>query len=225
MRLWHLPGALCLALISVAAAAKERPLPAPGARAVVVDERLSALRERPEVKAPLLQRLRRGRAVAILGRDRAGQFLRVAVTRRTRGWVLAAAVARAGRADDAARMLTLIGETADDYARARLARACADEFRVTRAAPRALLLLGEAAERAAERLSSAARRRSGTAAREYLLNDVGLDRYNRIGVTFDYDEGAGRLKYDGGAYRELLRRYPRSPEAAEARARLVEIRD
>ena len=38
----------------------------PGRRAVIFDERFSALRARPDVKAPLEQRLRRGRTVGIL---------------------------------------------------------------------------------------------------------------------------------------------------------------
>jgi hypothetical protein len=53
-----------------------------------------------------------------------------------------------------------------------------------------------------------------------LLNYAGLDRYNRIGITFDYDTAAERIVYDGAAYRELLRKYPRSAEANEARQRL-----
>jgi hypothetical protein len=89
------------------------------------------------------------------------------------------------------------------------------------------VILGEAAENAAERLTRDAKRRvgddepsAGLGKRDYLLNYVGLDRYNRIGVTFDYDEAADRMVYDGAAYRELLKRYPRSEEAQMARTRL-----
>lgn len=202
----------------------------PGQRAVVIEERLSALRTQPDVKAPLAQRLRRGRAVGILGARKGKdgqQFLRVAVSRNTRGWLLAEAVVRSGSAADAERLLKLIEETNDDFVKARLARLCADEFRATRQAPRCLLLLGEAAEHAAERLTRDAKRRvgdeepsAGLSKRDYFLNFAGLDRYNRAGVTFDYDEAAERIVYDGEAYRELLRRYPKSSEAQTAKERL-----
>jgi hypothetical protein len=108
-----------------------------------------------------------------------------------------------------------------------LARLCADEFRATKHAPRCLLLLGEAAEHAAERLTRDAKRRvgdeepsAGLSKRDYFLNFAGLDRYNRGGVTFDYDQAAERIVYDGEAYRELLRRYPKSAEAQARKERL-----
>jgi hypothetical protein len=204
----------------------------PGQRAVIIDERLSALRTRPEVKAPIIQRLRRGHVVGILGAapNTNPRFLRVAVTRYTRGWMMAEALVRAGRAEDAERLMKLIDETTDDFVRARLARLCADEFRHTSTAPRALLALGQAAERAAERLTREAGRRAGDedpgaglSKRDYLLNDASLDRYNRAGITFDYDEAADRIIYDGAAYRELLRKHPRSAEAKEAQQRLERL--
>ncbi|MEO6726096.1 MAG: hypothetical protein ABIU20_11085, partial [Blastocatellia bacterium] len=192
----------------------------PGQRAVVVEERLSALRTQADVKAPLEQRLRRGRVVGIMGAKRgknAQQFLRVAVSRNTRGWLLAEAVVKSGNVADAERLLKLIEETSDDFTKARLARLCADEFRLTKQAPHCLVRLGEAAEHAAERLTRDAKRRVGDeesgasqspnlTKRDYFLNFAGLDRYNRAGVTFDYDQAADRFFYDGEAYRELLRR-------------------
>jgi hypothetical protein len=206
----------------------------PGQRAVVFDERLSALRARPDVKAPLKQRIRRGRRVGILGANTArdgSKFFRVAVSRNTRGWVLADAVIRPGVAADGERLTRLIEETSDEFTKARLARLCADEFRSTKFAPKALMILGGAAEGAAERLSRDAKRRvgenesdeepnDGLTRRDFLLNYAGLDRYNRIGVTFDYDAASDRIAYDGAAYRELLRRYPHSAEAQTAREKL-----
>lgn len=205
----------------------------PGQRAVVFDEHLSALRARPDVKAPLKQRMRRGRRIGILGagvaRDGA-KFFRVAVSRNTRGWVLANAVIRPGVAADAEKLMGLIEETSDEFTKARLARLCADEFRATKFAPKALMILGQAAEGAAERLTRDAKRRAGDAEpnaglskRDYLLNYVGLDRYNRIGVVFDYDAASDRIVYDGAAYRELARRYPQSAETQVARERLANL--
>lgn len=201
-----------------------------GQRAVVVDERLSALRTQPDVKAPLEQRLRRGRVVGILGirKSKDGeQFLRVSVSRNTRGWVLAEAVVKSGNAADAERLANLIENTDDDFIKARLAKLCADEFRATPSAPRCLLKLGETADRAADRLTRDAKRRvgndepsAGLSKRDYFLNFAGLDRYNRIGVMFEYDAKADRIVYDGAAYKDLLRRYPRSEDIDIARKRL-----
>jgi hypothetical protein len=203
----------------------------PGQRAVVIDERLSALHEKPDVRAPLLQRLRRGRVVGIIKAGR--QWHRVYITRHTRGWILAEAVARSGRADEAARLLKLAEGTEDDFVRARLARLCADEFRNTPAAPRALLLLAEAAEAAADRLTRDARRKTGEGGkseaaenpragrREFMLSDSSLDRWNRAGMTFEYDAASDRIVYDGASYREIVRKYPRHEEARLARERLL----
>ncbi len=207
--------------IAVVQVQAKRKVYVPGQRAVVIDESLSALRVRPDLKSRLEQRLRRGRIVGILGsakkRDGAG-FLRVAVSRNTRGWILADAVVRTGSLADAEKLLTLIEGTADDFIQAKLARLFMDEFGRTKFGPRALLILGEAAERAAERLSRDAKRRIGEVEKRevkrgyYFLNYAGLDRFNRIGVTFDYDATTDSIIYDGAAFRELLRRYPRSAE-------------
>src|SRR2546429_10018454 len=77
--------ALTLALFVPAHAQKMKRRPPAGGRvAIVVDERLAALRDAPELSANLLQRLSRGRFVAVEGErsSRAGvTFYRVAVTR------------------------------------------------------------------------------------------------------------------------------------------------
>jgi hypothetical protein len=226
------------AVASIAATAQPgRNVFVPGQRAVVFDEHLSALRARPDVKAPLKQRMRRGRRVGVLGANTAkdgAKFFRVAVSRNTRGWVLADAVIRPGVAADAERLMRLIEETEDEFTKARLAKLYADEFRVSKFAPKALMVLGEAAEGAADRLSRDAKRRAGeddsdaepnngVTKRDFMLNYAGLDRYNRIGVTFDYDAASDRIVYDGAAYRELLRRYPRSAESQTARERLDKL--
>jgi hypothetical protein len=219
-------------------AVKQRRQFVPGRRAVVIDDRLAALRAAPDIKAPLVQRLRHGRAVGLLGPARAGRdgvrFYFVAVSRNTRGWLVTESLVRARHPQDAARLMTLIEESNDPFVRARLARLCADEFGGMAVAPRALLALGQAAEAAATRLTRDARRRAGGAAeevggrlgeREYALNYVGLDRYNRLGVTFNYDDTTQRIVYDGAAYRELVRKYPRSAAAEEARERLAKVRE
>ncbi len=229
--------------LSAAALAQGRarhPQRVAGQRAVIIDDRLAALRAAPDVRAALIQRLSRGRVVGLLKTTAAKggpPWHQVFVTRRTRGWVLAESLVRSGRAEDATRLLKLIEETKDDFNRAKLARLCADEFRATPAAPRALLLLGEAAEAASKKLTLAARRRVGDdgeteadtpaarpaarlSRREYLLNHTGLDRWNRAGITFEYDTVNDQIIYDGAAYREVMKKYPRSEATANARQAL-----
>ncbi len=222
-----------LLLVAPAFAQTKRKLFVPGQHAIVFDDRLSALREQPDVKAPLKQRLSRGRVIGIVGaaKSKSGSpFVRVAISRNVRGWLLTAALARLGSAADGEKILAAIAESKDDLVKARLARLCADELRSPAIAPKALLALGQAAEHAAEKLSRDADRRlgddlpgGGVSKRDFVLSFNGLDRFNRAGVTFDYDEARDRIVYDGAAYRELLRRYPRSAEAEPARARLDKL--
>ncbi len=122
-----------------------------------------------------------------------------------------------GDASDARKLIELIEETADDFVRIRLARICADEYRNTPFASRALLLLGEAAERSAEKLTVTVRRRVDAKEERFLLNDASLDRFSRIGVRFNVRDG--KLVYAGDAWREIMRRYPKSVEAIVARER------
>ena len=219
-----------LVILSIAPSVIARPAPRPviGRRAVVIDERLSALRESPNLTSDLIQRLRRGRAVGILRevRTREGyRFYRVSVTRRTTGWVLAEALVRSGSESDAQRLLGSIELEKDGFAKVRLATIFTNEMSRARTAPRGYLLLAQSAEAVANDLTRNALRRLSPSQREakYLLNDVGLDRYNRIGVRFRCD--GERLLYDGRAYRDLLRRYPRSEEAELARSRLSSALD
>jgi hypothetical protein len=230
VRLLTLP--LCILLLSEAPAPaqKRRRPPAGGRVAVVVDERLSALREAPDLSAALVRRLGRGRLVAVSGaRETASglRFYRVEVTRRTGGWVQAEAVVQPSRAGDDARLLRLV-RASRDFDQLQRARIFLETFPRSPLRAEVLLLFGDAAEAAAERLTREAARRldpremeaGATTRASYFLNYNGLDRLNRIGVRFVFDEAAGRFRYDGAAWREVVRRHPRAPEAAEARRRL-----
>jgi len=198
--------------------------------AVVVDERLSALRDAPELSANVLRRIGRGRYVSVTGERRTREgltFLRVSVTSRTAGWIQSEALARPSRAGEDARLLRLI-KGSEEFDRVERARIFLEAFPRSTLRPAALLLLGDAARASAERLTREALRRldaremeaGGAPLSSYYRNYSGLDRYRRQGVVFDFDAGAKRFRYDGAAFREILRRHPRSPEASEARARL-----
>lgn len=210
-------------------AQRRRRLPAGGSIAVVVDERLAALRDAPRPTAELIRRLGRGRFVAVTGERASGgvTYLRVLLTSRTGGWLQAEAVVRPSRAGDDARLLRL-ARGSEEFDRLARARIMLEAFPRSTLRPAALLLFGATAAEAAERLTREARRRldpaemaaGGAPFNSYFLNYNGLDRYRRLGVVFDFDAASKSYRYDGAAFREILRRHPRAPEAAEARKRL-----
>ena len=217
-------------LCASAQARKKRRPPAGGRVAVVVDERLAAVRDAPELSANLVQRLGRGRLVAVAGERRSGDsvvFYRVALTSRTSGWLQREAVVSPSRAGDDERLLRLI-RGSEDFDRVARARIFLDTFPRSDSRPAVLLLLGDAAEEAAEKLTREAARRldaremeaGGAGVWTYFLNFNGLDRYRRQGIVFTFDRATKRFHYDGAAWREILRRHPRSAEAADARKRL-----
>jgi len=130
-------------------------------------------------------------------------------------------------ASDDQRLLRLI-DGADEFDRVARARIFLDAFQRSSLRPGVLLMYGDAAEEAARKLSREAERRferrelppGGAPEFSYYLNYSGLDRYNRQGVTFTFDRAARQFHYDGAAWREIVRRYPNSPEAVEAKKRL-----
>ncbi len=163
-------------------------------QAYLVDGRLAALRTAPELTALVRKRLRAGRAVAIVERrrDRDGLvWVRVAVTRRTRGWLLEDALARPGDRDGERRLSELIA-TSTGFTRIQLARLALDRFPRLREA--AAAAIDEEARAAAVRLSQSVIKRLGPLSpaspaqvRTLMLTDPALDRYSRLGVAFDVD--------------------------------------
>ena len=221
--------ALCLFLTLFAsnvAFAQKKP-PSGGRLAVVVDERLAAVRATPQLNGQLVRRLGRGRLVAVraMKTSRDGiVFLLVNVNSRTHGWIQREAVVSPSRAGDDRRLVRLI-ESSDGFDRISRARIFLDYFTRSPLRPDVLLLLGDTAEKIAAKLSNDAARRLKNSPGEapefsYYLNYPGLDRYNRLRVTFVFDKITKRFHYDGAAWRELIRRHPRSSAAAEAQKRL-----
>lgn len=219
-----------LSLINFSTAhAQKRRIPPGGRVAVVVDERLAALRTMPDLRARLIERVSRGRLVSIRGERVIDglRFYRVAVTRRTAGWLQSEALVVPWRPGDDRRLVTLI-ENSDEFDRIVRARTFLDAFPHSPLSPRVLALYAGEADQVAAKLSREAQRRFaknelpayGAPEYSYYLNYNGLDRYNRAGITFIFDRTSKTFSYDGGAWREILKRYPNSPEAAEARKRL-----
>ena len=227
-----IPHKLTLCLLSLIfftqiVGAQQRKAPAGGRLAIVVDERLAALRATPQLNGRLVRRLGRGRMVAIRSATTSSDgitFFLVNVTSRTHGWIQREAVASPSRAGDDRRLLRLI-EASEGFDRLARARIFLDNFPRSAFRPEVLLLLGDTAENLAARLSTDAARRlddhPGDAPEfSYYLNYTGLDRYNRQRVKFLFDHSTKRFYYDGSAWRDLIRLYPRSSAANEARKRL-----
>lgn len=227
---------LLLILVFLSAEISFSKGPTGGRLALVVDERLAALRRTPQLTGALVRRLSRGRRVAIRSTKTTPDgvvFLFVNVTSRTRGWIQREAVVSSGQAGDDRRLLDLIkaSQGFDQIVRARI---FLDHFPRSPLRPKVLLLVGKTAQvQAAELSRDAARRLNSTTTNAglttnapeftYFLNYSGLDRYNRQRVTFIFNHTTKRFHYDGAAWRELVRRYPNTPEAAEAREHLAAL--
>jgi hypothetical protein len=207
--------------------AQQRKPPAGGHLAIVVDERLAALRATPQLNGRLVRRLSRGRLLAVRSMKTSVDgisFFLVNVSSRTHGWIQREAVVSPSRTGDDQRLLTLI-EHSKGFDRIARARIFLDHFQRSRLHPSVLLLLGDTAEQLAAKLSADAARRlkqdRGDAPEfSYFLNYTGLDRYNRQGITFLFNQSTKRFYYDGAAWRELIRRYPHSPFATKAKINL-----
>lgn len=226
-----LSAAALVAVVSVltaaTAAAQQRRVPPGGRIAVVADARLAALRTAPNPRATLLRRLGRGRFVSIRSSQRTSDGLlyhRVAINSRTLGWIQSESLVAGWHPNDDERLLHLITGP-DEFERVARAKIFLDNFPRSSLRPTVLLLYSQAAEEAAEQLTRSAQRQftrneipeNGAPLFSYFLNYNGLDRYNRQGVRFVFDESTKTFHYDGAALREILRRYPQSKEAAEAR--------
>jgi hypothetical protein len=224
---------LCLCLILLTSSsilAQQRKPPVGGRLAIVVDERLAALRATPQLSGRLVRRLSRGRLLAIRSMKTSADgisFFLVNVSSRTHGWIQRDAVVSPSRPGDDQRLFTMI-EHSDGFDRIARARIFLDHFPRSRLCSAVLLLLGNTAEELAVKLSNDAARRlkeeRGDAPEfSYFLNYTGLDRYNRQGVTFVFDQSTKRFHYDGSAWRELIRRYPRSFFATQAKIKLESL--
>ena len=201
-----------------------------GRDAVVVDERLSALRVSPDLSSKLIRRLGRGRVVSVRGWRKNSEgviFYRVSVSSRTQGWIQREAIVSPIGRDDDKRLTTLI-EHSSDFDRIARARIFLDLFPRSPQRPKVLLLFGDEAEKAAARLTRDANRRmtglnEAVPSFTYFLNYSGLDRYNRQGIRFVFDREQNQFRYDGAAWQELIRKYSKTPEAVEAKKRLEEL--
>jgi hypothetical protein len=200
------------------------------ARAVVVDERLSVLRETPDLNGKFVKRISRGDDVYVLGMKTSADgiiFYRVRVTSKTSGWLQSDALVSTVRAGDDARLWALV-QSSEGFDRITRAQTLLDLFAASSLRPQVLLALGDAAEEMAGKVTKEAQRRlsadslkPGSAPEfSYYLNFAGLDRYQRKNIGFTFDRTKNEFHYNGAAWNEIIRKFPQSPEAVQARQRL-----
>ena len=222
-----------LVFMQGASFAQKHHVPTGGRLAIVVDEHLSALRAAPSPSARLIERLSRGRFVAIIARNSGPEgltFYRVKITRRRSGWIQSDALISSSQAADDDRLMRLI-RSSEDFELIARARIFLEAFPNSSLRPTVLLLYGDTAEALSEKLSREAGRRldqkeiaaSGAPEFSYFLNYNALDRYNRQNAHFIFYRNAKQFHYDGAVWREIVHRYPNSPEAVEARKRLATL--
>lgn len=213
------------------AAAKPREV---GQLAYVMDETLSVLRPKPSLFAMPMQRMRRGRVVRILGvADGDGvKFYRVAAIPTGSGWVQADAVFGKFREGDDARLAKLV-QSMSGFDQIEAATEFFHIFKDSTFRAPILLLYGDLLEDTADKLSRDATRAlkrpemaaSAAPLHSYYLNYVSLDRYRRLGITFLFNPSTKLFHYDGASWKELVSKYPGTPEADEAQKRLDSLKE
>ena len=201
----------------------------PSGDAMVIDETLSVLRTGPSLFADSVQRMRRGRRVKILETKQADgvTFCRVSAPPSKVGWMQADAIYGDFRRGDDERLAKLI-QASNDFEQIELAAIFLELFPSSNLRPAILLLLGNLAEEAAEKLSRDATRRlnrsemaaSGAPLHSYYLNFVSLDRYRKLGIVFLFDTKTKAFHYDGTSWQEITKKFPTSNETIEARKRI-----
>lgn len=200
-----------------------------GSVAYVIDETLSVLRQRPSLFAEPVQRMRRGRKVQVLGVAEADgvKFYKVAAPPSNLGWVQADSVFGKFRAGDEERLAALV-QAADGFDQIELASAFFDIYPDSKFRPPILLLFGDLLEEAAVKISRDASNRlsrremaaSAAPLHSYYLNFVSIDRYRKLGIVFLFNSAMRAFHYDGASWKEIIAKYPSTPEAAEAKKRL-----
>jgi hypothetical protein len=205
-----------------------------GSTAVVIDETLSVLRQKPSLFAPAIQRMRRGRVVKILGAAEADgvKFYKVTALPSGAGWIQSDSVFGSFRSGDEERLVRLIQAT-DGFDQIEIANEFFNLYPKSQFRPTVLLLYGDLLEDVAAKLSKdsnnhLSRREmaaSGAPVHSYFLNFVSLDRYRKLGITFLFNPATRAFHYDGASWSEIVSKLPTSPEAVEAHKRLDSLKE
>lgn len=205
-----------------------------GSTAVVIDETLSVLRDRPSLFAEPVQRMRRGRKVVIQGAIEADgvRFYKVAAPPAKFGWVQADALFGSFRPTDEERLARLV-QASDGFDQIEIAEEFFSLYPKSQFRPPILLLFGDLLEEVAVKLSRDSNNRltrremaaSGAPLHSYFLNYVSLDRYRKLGIIFLFNSATRSFHYDGASWREIVQKFPLSTEASEAQKRLDSLKE
>lgn len=201
---------------------------------VIVDERLAVLRASPSLYAKPIQRLRRGRDFVVSdSREADGvNFYKINLSAKNSGWIQTDAVVGNFQNGDDERLMRLI-QASDGFDLIERATIFLENFPKSPLRPPILLLFGDLMEENALQLSKDAARRlnrremaaSGAPLHSFYLNFTSLDRYRRLGTVFLFNAATKNFHYDGATWNELIKKYPKSPEAVEAQKRLDSLRE
>jgi hypothetical protein len=204
-----------------------------GTKGIVIDERLSVLRSKPSLYALPVQRMRTGREVLIsdVKESDGVTFYRVNAEPKNTGWVQADAIITKAKKGDDERLAKLVNAL-DGFEQIELASIFIDVFTDSPLRPTILLLFGDLIEDQARRISIDATKklvRKEMAATEaplhsFYLNYSSLDRYQRLGIMFFFNADTKMLHYNGKTWEEIIKRFPQSSEAEEAKNRLESIK-
>ena len=202
--------------------------------AVVVDERLAVLRAEPSLYAKPIQRMRRGRLLAISGTKQADgvTFYRVNLPPNNYGWIQAEAVTGKFRRGDDERLAKLV-QASDGFEQIERAMLFLETFPNSPLRPAILLLLGDLTEESAAKISQDASRKlnksemaaSGAPIYSFYLNYTSLDRYRKLGIDFLFNSNTKTFHYNGAAWKEIVSKFPNSSEVAEAQKRLDSLKE
>ena len=205
-----------------------------GSQAIVIDETLSVLRQKPSLFADPIQRMRRGRKVIVMGIAEADgvKFYKVTAPPSSFGWVQADAVFGKFRQNDDERLARLV-QASDGFDQIEIATEFFSLYPNSKLRPAILLLFGDLLEEVAVKLSRDANSRlhrsemaaSAAPMHSYFLNFVSLDRYRKLGVVFLFNLSQRAFHYDGTGWKEIVSRFPDSSEAVEARKRLETLKE
>jgi len=205
-----------------------------GSQAIVIDETLSVLRQKPSLFADPIQRMRRGRKVIVMGIAEADgvKFYKVTAPPSSFGWVQADAVFGKFRQNDEERLARLV-QASDGFDQIEIATEFFSLYPNSKLRPAILLLFGDVLEEVAVKLSRDANSRlhrsemaaSAAPMHSYFLNFVSLDRYRKLGVVFLFNLSQRAFHYDGTGWKEIVSKFPDSSEAVEARKRLETLKE
>ena len=205
-----------------------------GSQAIVIDETLSVLRQKPSLFADPIQRMRRGRKVIVMGIAEADgvKFYKVTAPPSSFGWVQADAVFGKFRQNDEERLARLV-QASEGFDQIEIATEFFSLYPNSKLRPAILLLFGDLLEEVAVKLSRDANSRlhrsemaaSAAPMHSYFLNFVSLDRYRKLGVVFLFNLSQRAFHYDGTGWKEIVSRFPDSSEAVEARKRLETLKE